>query len=549
MRIKLFGKTIFEKEDVPVAPQQEKITPSSYYETSMFNRRVIASPFDGEKNLGEMGPIRKYVIDHEALRLRAWQNYLESEIGQISIKRLTRWVIGSGLKLQAEPKADVLLSEKITLETEEFNKTVEARFGVFANSRMSDYSNLRSLHVMANEAYENSLMGDVLVILRYINGEVKVELKDGAHVRTPLGLGFNGVDFIAENGNRVRNGIELDAKGEHIAYYIQTGLFGEYNRLVARGAKSGMLMVFMVYGMKYRLDSVRSIPRLTAVMETLKKMERYKEATLGSAEEAAKIAYFIKHGKDSDGEAPYTARAANAYDYNPNAVNDLPRDIRGKQLANTVAASVNKTVYNLTQDSDMGSLESDKELYFKDFYNVNTDIVCATVGIPPNVAMSKYDSNYSASRAAIKDWEHTITVERKYFYDQFYVPVYNFWLQTQILTNKIQAPGYLTALSERNTMAIEAYQFARFVGAKVPHIDPMKEVQAERAKLGGVGANLPLTTAEAATEAVSEGDYSANVIQFARELEDAETLGIPSVIPAANNTDNTEEDDKKKKDE
>ena len=75
-------------------------------------------------------------------------------------------------------------------------------------------------------------------------------------------------------------------------------------------------------------------------------------------------------------------------------------------------------------------------------------------------------------------------------------------------------------------MVIDAYRQARFVGSHVPHIDPVKEVTAERLKLGSSGANLPLTTAEASTEALSEGDYQANLDQYAEELKKSRELGV-----------------------
>ena len=34
------------------------------------HRHLFSTGFDGEKNIGEMGPIKDYVIDHVALRAR-----------------------------------------------------------------------------------------------------------------------------------------------------------------------------------------------------------------------------------------------------------------------------------------------------------------------------------------------------------------------------------------------------------------------------------------------------------------------------------------------
>jgi hypothetical protein len=60
--------------------------------------------------------------------------------------------------------------------------------------------------------------------------------------------------------------------------------------------------------------------------------------------------------------------------------------------------------YNMPRDSELKEVQSKNELYFKDFYTVNVDLVCSSINMPPEVAMSKYNSNYSASRAALKDW-------------------------------------------------------------------------------------------------------------------------------------------------
>lgn len=487
--------------------------------------------YDGEKNLGEIGPIKNYKPDYDALRMRSWQAFYESEIAQTVIKKFKIWIIGSGLKLQADPVKLVLKSEGIDISTEDFNELAEARFRVYSHSKEADYAGMNNLHRQANEAYLNAIVGgDVLVVLRYINGEVKSQIIDGSHIVSPLGSDI--LQEIKGRGNQIRNGIELSPEGRHVAYYVRKqGELFAVDRVAARGDQSGLLMAYLVYGLKYRLDNHRGVPLVAVILETIKKMERYKEATVGSAEERQKIAFSIEHSRDSDGENPMNKNLAKAFNYDAALSNtDLPRTIEGKKLADTVAATSNKQAWNLPIGATLKLLESKNELYFKDFYTVNIELVCATIGIPPEVALSKYDSNYSASRAAIKDWENTINVGRKDFATQYYQPFYNLWLLTEILKNKIQAPGYLKAIQEKNNMVLNAYQTARFVGVGVPHIDPLKEVKAEREKLGEKGKNLPLTTLEAATEALNGGDSDSNVAQFVEELQEAEELGLKDEV-------------------
>lgn len=502
----------------PQPPEQK-----AYYRGG--HRMIYSTQFDGEKNLGELGPIIDYFPNHEALRIRSWQSFLESEVAQTVLKKFVIWIIGKGLKLQAEPAVKVLESEGFRIDSEAFNDIVEARFATFAGSSSVDYSGQRNLNMLAKDVFTNAITGgDILVIQRYEKGQVTVQTIDGALVQSPRISNEN-----LKNGNTISDGIELSPAGEHVAYYVRKKNF-EYERIPAKNS-AGLKTAFLVYGMKYRLNNHRGLPMLSAVLETIKKMERYKEATVGSAEEVAKIAWQVTHQIFSTGENPIQTQLAKAFNANDdNGDDDLPVDIQGNELANRVAATTNKTAVNNPPGAEVKPIAATtKELYFKDFYTILVEMVCSALTIPPNVAMSKYDSNFSASRAALKDWEHSINVFREEFSFQFYGPVYHFWLHTEILKNKIPGTGgYLIAFARKNNFVLSAYRVARFVGASVPHIDPVKEVNAERLKLGSSGKHIPLTTVEAATEALNGGDSGQNMLQYSKELQQAKDLDIKS---------------------
>lgn len=495
-----------------------------------YGRTLYVQSFDGEKNLGEIGPAIDYILDHDTLRIRSWQAYLESEIAQTVLKRYALWAIGSKLRLQAEPLEQVLKSEGINLDKnalEAFNEVAEARFKAWSGSSIADHADMESFDKLQQTAFINAKIGgDVLVVLRYEESAVKVQLIDGAHVCSP-NIGSTYLTAATASGNKIVHGVEVDAKGKHVRYFVRkpgTIFNYEVNPVEARNS-FGQTMAFMVYGSKYRIDNTRGIPLIATVLESLKKLERYKEATVSSAEQRAKLVFQVVHEAFSTGENPLAMQLAKASGYNPAA--DLPVDISGNNLANTVAATTNNMVFNMPPGAEMKTLESKLELFFKDFYTINIDIVCATIGMPPNVAMSKYNDSFSASRAALKDWEHSLNVERSSFSFQFNRPVYNLWLDTEVMKNKIQAPGYIAAFMQKNRTVLDAWRTARWAGVPVPHIDPLKEVNAERAKLGDAGKNLPLTTLEAATEALNSGDSDNNMRQYSEELKYAETLEIP----------------------
>jgi capsid protein len=494
------------------------------------SRLIFTHTFNGEKNLGEIGPIRQYLPDYAALRARSWQSYLESEITQIIMGRWITWMIGEGLKLQSEPAVKVLKIYGIDLDINKFTEDVEALYSVYCDSREADHSRMQTKQELSAEVLKNAVIGgDCLVVMRLENLTPTIQVVDGAHISNPIGSGSETFPTVLANGNRIENGIELSPSNEHIAYYVKkAGTPMEFERIVAR-SDAGTLMAFMVYGSRYRIDNHRGLPLISVVLETIKKLERYKEATVGSAEERQKIAYYITHGPTSNEINPLVQQIAKVSGWDE--TESFPTDVVGQQLADKIAATTNKQTFNMGRDSKLETLATDAEIHFKDFYTVNFDIVCACIGIPPNVALSKYDNNYSASRAAIKDWEYSLRVGRKKHANQFEKPVYTFWLQVQILKNLIRAAEYLRAWVDGNWMVMEAYVRARFVGASVPHIDPLKEVQAVREKLGSTGAALPLTTLEAATEELDGGGSMENLAQYATELKKSKQLGVEDPKP------------------
>lgn len=522
---------VFGKHEIVI--KRDKVDTDFY---SYGQYRVLGGySYNGEKNLGEMGPIKNYWVDYSALRARSWQLYLESEIAQTVLGKYTTWVIGGGLKPQSEPQKKILKANKIDLDIKSFTEDVETRFAAFCKSKRSDYSNNTNLNELEAEGHKNTLVGgDVLVILRYIDKCVKVELIDGDRLYSPL-FGSEWYPQSLPDGHKIINGVEVDERKQHIAYYVRKpGVILNLERIPARGAKSGMLMAYLVYGFTYRIDNYRGLPLLSVVMETTKKLERYKEATVGSAEERQKIAFFIEHQEFSDGDNPLLKETAKAWDFN--RVNmQIPQDDFGHAMANKIAVTTNKQAFNLGPGQQIKSVVSKNELSFGEFYNTNMDAICSAVEIPPNVALSKYDANFSASRAALKDWEHTLNVKRKKFGFHFMQPIFDLWLHMEILSGRINAPGYLDAYVKNNYEVLEAYRHIRFTGAAVPHIDPVKEVEAERAKLGPNLAHAPLTTIEASTEILNGGDASHNFEQASDELKELDRLGIkpmPVEVPA-----------------
>ena len=154
--------------------------------------------------------------------------------------------------------------------------------------------------------------------------------------------------------------------------------------------------------------------------------------------------------------------------------------------------------FNLPPGTKMASLDSRSETQFDQFVRAVFTFICASLDIPEEVALQKYEQNYSSSRAAINSFEFLLEVSRKDFSDKFHKHFYRAWLEWQILSLKVESVGFLKAKSEGNFMALEAFMNCRFKGRKMPHIDPFKEIKAVREIIGN--KTVPLADLEKAAE-------------------------------------------------
>lgn len=470
--------------------------------------------YDGEKTDGGMGRPKSYIVDHYRLQERSFQLFLDSDIGSNIIRRMTDWVIGNGLTLNADPNEEVLLSSGVEIDEDTFSNQVESRFNTFTKARFGSHSGEEGINAIAKKAYtEASVAGDVLCLQR-VDKKTKlptIQLVEAKYIMTPL----NGESEKKEG--RCINGVQVDQNGKHLGYWIEVN-FGKYEYFPAWSRNGNYRMAWMVYGRKYRANDVRGIPLTASVMETIAKLDRYKEATVGSAEERAKIAYQIVRDKDSDESTPMLSRFRQKD-------KDLidPDDGQIDRTREYIAETTQKMTFDMPVGTELKSLESDVELNFESFFKVNLRLICATMGIPMEVALSWYDSNYSASRAALKDWEHTLKIEREKFSNDFYKRIYEVWFDLEVLGGKVNAPDFELLIQRNDYMAICAYKECTFRGANIPHIDPEKEARAERIKLGN--DEIPLTTAEESAERLgSTSGFKAIVKQFSRELSETEEI-------------------------
>ena len=517
--------------------QSRSSDPRSYYFDGIYghNYTPVSRVWDGEKTLGELGTPIMNVPDYNVLRIRSYDAYTKSDIVRIITSKYFHWVVGSGLKLQAEPNKVVLESEGITLDFAKFQKIVEARFMIYAKSKQADYLKQKSLHEIALDALQGKVLGgDVLAILRFDSNGPNLQIVSGAHVKSP-GMESEYFTKAEELKHKIQHGVETDLKGKPVAYYVckrdKEDLIETYERIEAIGAKTGKTMAWMISAKKISPDHVRAVPEISQSLEKIAKLDRYTEAAVGKAEQAANISNYIKHDKNSTEEDPYRQMVSAKRLETP--VDSEKPYVLGDGLANRITEVTSNQTFNMPIGATIEQFSTDIETDFGVFHGHVFNIISAGLEVPPEVAMQMYNSNYSASRAAINAWGYVVDNLRERIANEIYIPFYKAWLEFEVLRNKIDAPDYIKSINTGNFMALEAYAQCRFTGKNMPHIDPLKEVKAIREALLG-----NLISREQATENLGYGSWEEN---FKKKLEEDKLIPEPKVETDNSNSNGKEE--------
>ena len=468
---------------------------------------IISKSFDGEKTPGELGVVLNSVPDYNRLRIRAYDAEMRSDLVKILTERFFQWVLGSGLKLQAEPNTDLLELEGINEDWESFKKSIESRFNVYSKSKFSDYSNMQNLHQKGLEAYKTAFIGgDCLVICRIENSILNIQIVDGTHIQTPYTSNY--IKEADSRGNYISHGIEINEKGEHVAFYIKKKDL-KFERISVYGEKSKRKLAWLIYGEKKRVDHVRGISQLSQVLEKLNKLDRYTEASVGKAEQAANITYTIVHDNYSTGEGIVEKTLQQKMKVS-GTIQDGYALADG--LANRISETTSNQTFNMPVGAKLTAFGTEIETNFEQFYRAIINTLCASIGVPPEVALQMYNSNYSASRAAINSFGYVVDLGREKFSEEFYKPIYKLYLELEVLKNKVPANGLILALQKNDQMLIESYSQCRFIGKNMPHIDPLKEVKAVKEMI-----DLGIISREQATEDLNKGDWSINNEKIVKE--------------------------------
>ena len=449
-----------------------------------YGNRFSGSGGDGSKwAMGMSRSGSSPVFDHERLRQNARSAMSESMQARAIVERYADIVIDAGLKLECTPSSNVLqISGE---EAEEWSSAVEERFHLWASSK----------NVTTNGSMNFYQLQRLLEISQQRDGEyfTRLHYSDDPKLMNPLQLQLidpnqiNGYAFTSTYGYQFsQDGIERDENDRAVAYRIMVrDLKNQYTETIipAFSPKSGLPLMLHGYQAEYA-GQTRGYSRLAHAVQDFEKLTDFQLAHIQKAINHASINMYVKPSEDADASDPFETLPSqqfgaspvipeSAQSVDPTATLDLNEYIQYQDIPEAVLSRPGVGVFSLRSGEDLKAFQdtSPSEQYDR-FVDAFTSYLSASMSIPIETVLMKFNENYSASRASLilfwrvsKIWQNELAAD-------FMNPIVETWLGLEIASGRISAPGW------QDPVLRAAWMANNWIGAPMPDIDPLKHSKA-----------------------------------------------------------------------
>ena len=454
--------------------QREMYSASS---ADAFTFNAVNDIFDGSPYPGAYGATRNYkYVDYWTLRARSAELFKSNPYCKGLIRRLMRNEINTGLNLEASPMAEILgITEE---EAQKWGDDREVDFKLYGdNPQVVDHRKQMTLGDLGNEVRKTSLIaGDMLVVWR-INKKTNlpaIELIDGQHVQTPFSK-------KPREGHRIIHGVEIDANGRHVAYWVtvdkagqQDGVF-ESKRIPVWTEKGNRRISKMIYGTDdKKLDEVRGLPLLASVLYMMKELDRYRDSEQRAATVNAMLPLFIKKGMPGAGTMPM---GNGAMRNDTVAINQTDGTSKNYNISRLLPGMV---MDDLAQGEEPVSFNTQRpNVNYQIFEETILNVLAWTNEIPPEIMRQMFKNNFSASRQADTEFRLYLKWRVWKFGGEFYQEVYKEFVIQSALLGQIDAPGLVEAWRDPKQFKIlGAWLNAEWTGVSRQSVDIKKDVEA-----------------------------------------------------------------------
>ena len=406
-------------------------------------------------------------------------------------------VVGTGLKVQSHIDREVL--KPFFRNEEEFDKFERSAERIFRNwsesydcdiTRSGNFAEIQNL--ILRSVLES---GDIFIIKRNIPRsnkliDLSLQLVEADRVINP--------DYKADN-YKISAGVEMDKNGAAIAYHICGSHPDDPNNYENRRAKKYTRIaafdkydnrqVFHIFN-KIRPGLTRGVPYLAPVIESLKQLDRYRDAEITSAVISAMFTVFVK-SEDEEGLAPITPLDEVAGRKNDNDYKLAPGAILDLQPNENIEIADPKRPNQA----------------FDPFVQAILRQVGVALEIPFEILIKHFTASYSAAQAALVEAWKFFSARRSWLASGLCQPVYELVISEAIAKGLLKAPGFF-----HNQIIRNAYLGSGWIGSPRGQIDQLKEVKAAEKRVA-----MGISTLAEETAILTGGDWDRKYPQILKE--------------------------------
>lgn len=456
--------------------------------------------------------------------------YYETSVGKAVVNAETRLVIGQGLRVEPAPENIPGISIE---DRQKFVRDVNTFWRMWCNSPESDYYGRNTFYQQQQIAFREVISaGDVLshiVFVQDADGNVglKHQLISGRYVKAPMGE----QDTKSQTAGVVFDPATGTEKGFLIAQTDENRYDAYTSVEVSKRDPEGRDVYHLVHIGDVTPNQARGISIFSPVKDSIINLTGFIDAYVAKAKAQAVFAIGFTHDSPLEGQSALEAVKE--------ASDDFPGD-GGESTSGSVDFSQTGVVFDMPIGEKPVTIESTApSLAFSDFVDELCKIICAGCGIPVEVAFSSYNSNYSASRATIKDAEAGLSIIREEFARQYCQPVYEAFVDILVAEGLVSAPGYL-----EDRLMRKAWLSSTWTGPTVTDIDPLKEINALI-----TAHSHGLVSKERICKTLFGTDY-AEVAEIIRQEKDLEkSLGLQEEASGSNTQDDSDAAESERKGE
>lgn len=469
----------------------------------------------------------------EAAHNRSSGLYFENAVAAGIINAMVDGSIGTGLVPQSKANNRILKLEQS--EVDKTQRLIEAYWNIWANSpEMCDHYGKQTFGSLQREAFINaSMCGDMLQ-------HIKIVKVNGAYLPQIQNIAGNSVknEFLVDSKS-IAGGVEVDASGREIAYMVAEAgndlISEKITRVPKYGTRTGRMMYNLVMLGQVVPGQRRGRSVISRVAEPIIQMGRYNEAELTKAILQSYMTLFIETAEGHE-ELPYDDPIAKLTEASNEAI--VVRDALGNVIEPEDAPAespltLGPGMINVLAPGQKAVLPESKSPVseFWKFMEANLKFVGMAVGIPYEVLLKAFNSNYSASQAAIQDAARGWKILATEWAYKYCFPVFEQFVDMLVRQNLISCPGF------DNPMTRKAWLASEWFGPVVLNIDPVKNMNTAK-----LAIDNRLSTREIEARKLFGNDWEA--VNERLGEEEAMILNVGGVVPVAGDEQKPQEEDK-----